>query len=544
MAQLVIVSIDSLLSLGDSIQFQDRNAVSQAFEYYDQALKISKEEVNQDAIFRSLERIVNLYAINDEEESNWQFYLDQLQENVSTDLDRSWYEFHQVKHELQRNYRNEKFDIQINYDCNSEILKAKDSGELILQIKIQGLCAIYTELTLKDFDAATSMYKKNVELCDNNENEAFNRYKYSNLLNLGNLYQSIDSFEAAIQYYKKGLSISDNPTAVFQNQIKAFNWISDTYKELGQLDSALYYQELRYEALNTSDRHKHNQRMYELEEQYQNEILSENLDSQKVILNRNRLLLALSIITICAIGFSLYQKLAENELIKRNHEDERIKANQQAELMAISARLDGAEQERIRVAQVLHDSIASQLTTADFQMTVMRAQLRPDETELLDKSVNLIQASSQQVRELSHELVPPVLLKLGLIPALQDLCHKYSSEQLSFTMGSGQSDIEQISIDRDTSFTIYLITQELLQNILKHSDASEVSIRHYTRDEQLTIEIRDNSSISLSDDDLSDDQSLGLISLRTRIESLGGSFSRKNNSTARENVQQITIPHK
>ena len=211
--------------------------------------------------------------------------------------------------------------------------------------------------------------------------------------------------------------------------------------------------------------------------------------------------------------------------------------------MAISARLDGAEQERIRVAQVLHDSIASQLTTADFQMTVMRAQLRPDETELLDKSVNLIQASSQQVRELSHELVPPVLLKLGLIPALQDLCHKYSSEQLSFTMGSGQSDIEQISIDRDTSFTIYLITQELLQNILKHSDASEVSIRHYTRDEQLTIEIRDNSSISLSDDDLSDDQSLGLISLRTRIESLGGSFSRKNNSTARENVQQITIPH-
>ena len=97
--------------------------------------------------------------------------------------------------------------------------------------------------------------------------------------------------------------------------------------------------------------------------------------------------------------------------------------------------------------------------------------------------------------------------------------------------------------DRDTSFTLYLITQELLQNILKHSDASEVSIRHYTRDEQLTIEIRDNSSISLSDDDLSDDQSLGLISLRTRIESLGGSFSRKNNSTARENVQQITIPH-
>ena len=176
-------------------------------------------------------------------------------------------------------------------------------------------------------------------------------------------------------------------------------------------------------------------------------------------------------------------------------------------------------------------------------MTVMRAQLRPDETELLDKSVNLIQASSQQVRELSHELVPPVLLKLGLIPALQDLCHKYSSEQLSFTMGSGQNDIEQISIDRDTSFTLYLITQELLQNILKHSDASEVSIRHYTRDEQLSIEITDDSSIALSDD-LSDDTSLGLISMRTRIESLGGTFDRIPIGDEAKNMQRIIIPHK
>ena len=195
------------------------------------------------------------------------------------------------------------------------------------------------------------------------------------------------------------------------------------------------------------------------------------------------------------------------------------------------------------MAQVLHDGIASQLTAADFQLSALRAASAGSYDASIERSVELIRDTSSQVRELSHELVPPVLLKLGLIPALQDLCHKYSYEKLSFTMESGQSDVEQISIDRDTSFTIYLMTQELLQNILKHSDASEVSIRHYTLDNQLIVEIMDNSSITLADD-LRDDRSLGLISMRTRIESLGGSFSRMNNSIARENVQQITIPHK
>jgi len=410
-----------------------------------------------------------------------------------------------------------------------------------LQIKIQGLCAIYTELTLKDFNAAISLYKTNIDLCDNNEQETYNRYKYSNLLNLGNLYQSIDSFEVAIRYYKEGLSIGENPTAVFQNQIKAFKWISDTYKELEQLDSALYYQDLRYEALNTSDRHKHNQRMSELEEQYQNEILTESLDSQKVILSRNRLLLALSIITICSISLSLYQKRTENKLIKRKHEDERIKANQQAELQAISAHLDGAEHERIRVAHVLHDSIASQLTAADFQMMSMRALLKPDETELLDKSVSLIQASSQQVRDLSHELVPPVLLKLGLLPALEDLCDHYSNDHLNFVFHKEISMWTNMS--DDVSFKLYLIIQELLQNMIKHSGANQAMVRYIDTEDSAIITLSDNGKHQMSSESVQG-ENLGLISIRTRIKILQGSFEVLRDPSTQLNTQKISIPHK
>jgi len=539
---VILVSIDSLLSLGDSIQHQDKFAISEAFQFYDQALKISKQSSDEEAIYRSLERIVSLYSLNDEEESNWQFYLDELEGYISSDLHRVWYHYHHVKYQLQKNYRAEIFDVKVNYDWEEAIRTANKDDNLVLELKIRELYAIYQELTLKNYETAASLYKWNIDLCNLNNLEEHNRYKYSNLLNLGNLYQTIDSFDLALLYYSEGLQIGENPTAIFQNQIKAYGWISDTYKALGQIDSALHYSELKYEVLNESDRSQHDDRMSELEEQYQNDVLSENLKTEQIKLTRNRLYLALSSLVALFIAYFLYQKRKENKQALVKYNDDKIKAEQQAQLDSINARLDGEEQERIRVAQVLHDGIASQLTAADFQLSALRTASAGSYDASIERSVDLIRDTSSQVRELSHELVPPVLLKLGLIPALEDLCYKYSSEQLSFTMASAPSDSE-LSIDRDTSFTLYLITQELLQNILKHSDAYEVSIRHYTQDKQLTIEITDNSSISLTDD-LSNDQSLGLISMCTRIESLGGSFNRIYNSTDNKNIQRIEIPYK
>ena len=319
-------------------------------------------------------------------------------------------------------------------------------------------------------------------------------------------------FNLVISYYRsKYYSASENFESAFIELKQAFN-IKD---ELALNEDAIRTSELNIR-LNTAEK-------------------EQQIAEQKILLSQRQLYMGAfgSLSLFLAGGWLFYRRRTKDNITKQK---------QQAELQAISARLNGAELERIRVAQVLHDGIASQLTAADFQLSALRAASAGSYDASIDRSVDLIRDTSSQVRELSHELVPPVLLKLGLIPALEDLCYKYSSEQLSFTMASAPSDSE-LSIERDTSFTLYLITQELLQNILKHSDASEVSIRHYTRDNQLIIEIMDNSSITLADD-LRDDRSLGLISMRTRIESLGGSFSRMNNSIARENVQQITIPHK
>jgi len=540
----VSVAIDSLINLGDALHFKDRFNTSAAFEYYNEAFTEATEYGDQEGTFRSLERLVNLYSVNDEDASNWDFYLKQLEDIAQTDAQHTWCSYHRIRFYIQPKYRKGDFDVYVDVtDWIDNINFAVDANEHHLEIKFRGLYAVYLELSKTDYPEAIILYKRNIELCKKLNNEEYDRYLFSNCVNLGNLYQTIDSFEMAIAYFKEGLSIGPNETRVYQNEIKVYGWISETYKDLGQLDSALHYSELKYDVLDESDRSQHDDRMSELEEQYQNDVLTENLKTEQVRLTRNRLYLALSSLVALFGAYFLYQKRKENKQALVKFSDEKIKAQQQAQLDSINARLDGEEQERIRVAQVLHDGIASQLTAADFQLSALRTASAGSYDASIDRSVDLIRDTSSQVRELSHELVPPVLLKLGLIPALEDLCHKYSSDKLNFSMASAPDDVEQLRIDIDTSFTLYLITQELLQNILKHSDASEVSIRHYTQDKQLTIEITDNSSISLPDD-LSNDQSLGLISMRTRIESLGGSFNRIYNSTDNKNIQRIEIPYK
>ena len=147
------------------------------------------------------------------------------------------------------------------------------------------------------------------------------------------------------------------------------------------------------------------------------------LDSEKAFFS---LIIGITLFTILLVILIVLIILRFKARQARLKDELRI-IEQQAQLEEIIARLKGGEQERIRVAQVLHDGIASQLTAADFQLSALRTESTGAYAASIDRTVDLIRDTSSQVRELSHELVPPVLLKLGLIPALEDLCYKYLS---------------------------------------------------------------------------------------------------------------------
>ncbi|MFT5603010.1 MAG: two-component system NarL family sensor kinase, partial [Flavobacteriales bacterium] len=136
-------------------------------------------------------------------------------------------------------------------------------------------------------------------------------------------------------------------------------------------------------------------------------------------------------------------------------------------------------------------------------------------------------------RNLSHKLISSVLLKFGLKVAVEDLCEKYSNSLLKFI-----SDSNNINrYDQSFEIKVYSIIEELVNNILKHSNADNASISIETANLNLEIKIEDNGDGFIVDEIFKKD-GLGLSQIAARIKNMEGVFTI---NSAKEKGTQIYI---
>jgi signal transduction histidine kinase len=129
----------------------------------------------------------------------------------------------------------------------------------------------------------------------------------------------------------------------------------------------------------------------------------------------------------------------------------------------------------------------------------------------------------QEIRGFSHALHPPQIEDLGLVPALEGLCQDFRSYS-EITIKCNFDDIEK-PLSSMMNITIYRLFQEGLNNILKHSHASEANLTLTCRDSAIQATIKDNGIGFVVDDVLSaspNTKTLGLISMRERVSLIGG----------------------
>ena len=119
---------------------------------------------------------------------------------------------------------------------------------------------------------------------------------------------------------------------------------------------------------------------------------------------------------------------------------------------------------------------------------------------------------------MSHELVPPVLAKLGLYHAIQDLCEKNSNSIIYFTFNYYGSNEKRYN--EEFEIKVYFIITELINNILKHSKATIGNITLEERNNQLIINIEDNGNGFDSTKTQAD--GFGLTQIKARVKSLKG----------------------
>jgi PAS domain S-box-containing protein len=195
-----------------------------------------------------------------------------------------------------------------------------------------------------------------------------------------------------------------------------------------------------------------------------------------------------------------------------------------AQLQFLSRRLlEIQENERRHLAQELHDEIGQVLTAVSVNLKSLRHNAVPPLAERLDDSVALVDASIQQVRNLSLDLRPRMLDDLGLVATLQWFIQR-------FQLRTGiQVDLElPTQMNRfapSVETTCYRVVQESLSNIARHSGATHASVRVELRNDTIQLRIADNGSGFNAVEVLDRrrvNPTVGLLGMRERVQLLAG----------------------
>jgi len=195
----------------------------------------------------------------------------------------------------------------------------------------------------------------------------------------------------------------------------------------------------------------------------------------------------------------------------------------------ISATLDGQDQERNKISEVLHDNVSATLSSVGLHLSAFESSLTPEQRTDLKKTRALLKQAHDKVRDLSHELVPPLLVKFGLQFALKDLCENNSNSLVKFNYHSELPKSKKFNHDFETK--IFYFVSELFNNATKHSKATEVNLNLKEVNGLLQIIVSDNGKgFNTKEKPFG----FGLTQIRARVKNMNGNlklFSKPDEGT-------------
>ncbi|MDP2688391.1 MAG: sensor histidine kinase [Aequorivita sp.] len=238
------------------------------------------------------------------------------------------------------------------------------------------------------------------------------------------------------------------------------------------------------------------------------------------ISNKNNLLFLLSLVFVLLL-IGLY-------LVYRNHQHKQaaklrgavIEMNKKRSNAALEAEI----RERKRIGQNLHDSLGYLLSLAGLQASVLHKKKNiSDEkrTELINSLMESIDEAFNEVRNISHNLSPSLLSERGLKGALQNISNRVNqSSKLRMTF-------DTFGLDDDLNGLIenvlYRTLQEIVNNTLKHADASELFVQ-ITQDEKEVNLIAEDNGKGFNYEMVKNNSGMGLANITSGIENLNGTI--------------------
>jgi signal transduction histidine kinase len=220
------------------------------------------------------------------------------------------------------------------------------------------------------------------------------------------------------------------------------------------------------------------------------------------------------------------QLLAANASLEREiighlgKEDEFRRSTEQ--LRELSARLQSVrEEERTRIAREIHDELGQALTGLKMDVAWLQKHLDQQQPALVEKTramSNLTDIIIRAVRRIATELRPGIL-DLSLVATIEWQLQEFQTR--SGIRGKLISAPEETTLDVDGATTVFRIFQEILTNVARHAQATQIEVSVEENDTFLTLQVQDNGR-GITEGEIHSPKSIGLLGMQERARLRGG----------------------
>lgn len=206
--------------------------------------------------------------------------------------------------------------------------------------------------------------------------------------------------------------------------------------------------------------------------------------------------------------------------------------------------IDAQEQEKETFAKELHDGLGQMLLASKMNLSAIKTEVEQlDDTtvDIYNNSLKLLNDAIHEARNVSHGLMSRALIQFGLSYSINDMINSIQTTHAQIKFNYKQN-IDNQRFDSEIEKGLYRVLQELISNIIKHSEATSASIEIINDTNNLNIKVKDNG-VGITNTILASNHSLGigLKNIETRINYLSGSFN-VNEKLKKGTEIQIIIP--
>ncbi|MGB3947179.1 MAG: sensor histidine kinase [Bacteroidia bacterium] len=421
-------------------------------------------------------------------------------------------------------------NIGITYGYLQEITKALEYLEKALETKQRNNDLYGQGITLSDIGVIYGGFKKYDLAIEYQQKALAIRTQLNDKLGMAKSYSMIATdyskkkdYKKALEYNLKALEIASQLKA--KNRLKKIYYdISDNYRNSGDFQQALTYY-TKYAKLNdTIFSEQSASKIAEMQTKYETEkkdlqLTKTNLELSKkeIELNQQKNLRTVLIISILAIVVIFYLLYTRYKFKQKSLLNQQL-LNQQ--LLRSKAIVEAEENERVRIARELHDGVGQYLSAVKLNLSNLQSTLHltsEQEIKLMKNALTIIDDSVKEVRSVSHNMMPGDLSEKGLEVAIVNFIDRIRSERLIVEL---DIHLLNLKLESTVEIIVYRIIQEIVNNIIKHAQATSVNIQLIQHEEELILMVEDNG-IGFDINGLKK-PGIGIKNIRSRTEFLNG----------------------